>query len=252
MPSEDYAAGVTLNVPAKDIEKLSADMVGDSQLRHDVEVLAKAWRTAAVAQVGESRYRQLSDALGGDLAMAYVNHRLMMRMVDYEVEKSPFKGSVDYILDEARRSSLLSLASAPTTDLQQHIVTHVERSPHTLGAMQTGLAPPEFGFIGYVVMDERRGMKALKRCGRHLRHMGIATDKLAGDQADEGAEPFPPVAHIDAERSEQVGLEPLMRGLPVGGQKQVIEPSHMLLQIRLEIHGSPSHAAASRSCHPEG
>ena len=27
MPSEDYAAGVTLNVPAKDIEKLSADMV---------------------------------------------------------------------------------------------------------------------------------------------------------------------------------------------------------------------------------
>ena len=121
MPSEDYAAGVTLNVPAKDIEKLSADMVGDSQLRHDVEVLAKAWRTAAVAQVGESRYRQLSDALGGDLAMAYVNHRLMMRMVDYEVEKSPFKGSVDYILDEARRSSLLSLASAPTTDLQQYI-----------------------------------------------------------------------------------------------------------------------------------
>ena len=99
-PSEDYATSVTLNVPAKDIEKLGADMARDKQLSHDIEVLAKAWRTAAVAQV---------------------NHRLTMRMVDYEVEKTPIKGSVDYILDEARRSSLLSFVSAPTTELQQYI-----------------------------------------------------------------------------------------------------------------------------------
>jgi len=121
VPSEDYATSVTLNVPAKDIEKLGAEMARDKQLRHDIEVLAKAWRTAAVAQVGEERYKQLSDKLGGDLAMAYVNHRLTMRMVDYEVAKTPIKGSVDYILDEARRSSLLSFVSAPTTELQQYI-----------------------------------------------------------------------------------------------------------------------------------
>ena len=120
-PSEDYATSVTLNVPAKDIEKLGAEMARDKQLSHDIEVLAKAWRTAAVAQVGEVRYKQLSEKLGGDLAMAYVNHRLTMRMVDYEVEKTPIKGSVDYILDEARRSSLLSFVSAPTTELQQYI-----------------------------------------------------------------------------------------------------------------------------------
>ena len=120
-PSEDYATSVTLNVPAKDIEKLGAEMARDKQLSHDIEVLAKAWRTAAIAQVGEVRYKQLSDKLGGDLAMAYVNHRLTMRMVDYEVEKTPIKGSVDYILDEARRSSLLSFVSAPTTELQQYI-----------------------------------------------------------------------------------------------------------------------------------
>ena len=120
-PSEDYATSVKLNVPAKDIEKLGAEMARDKQLNHDIEVLAKAWRTAAVAQVGEERYKQLSDKLGGDLAMAYVNHRLTMRMVDYEVAKTPIKGSVDYILDEARRSSLLSFLSAPTTELQQYI-----------------------------------------------------------------------------------------------------------------------------------
>ena len=96
-------------------------MARDKQLSHDIEVLAKAWRTAAVAQVGEVRYKQLSEKLGGNLAMAYVNHRLTMRMVDYEVEKTPIKGSVDYILDEACRSSLLSFVSAPTTELQQYI-----------------------------------------------------------------------------------------------------------------------------------
>jgi len=121
VPSEDYATSVTLNVPAKDIEKLGAEMARDKQLSHDIEVLAKAWRTAAVAQVGEVRYKQLSEKLGGDLAMAYVNHRLTMRMVDYEVEKTSIKGSVDFILEEARRSSLLSLVSAPTTELQQFI-----------------------------------------------------------------------------------------------------------------------------------
>ena len=43
-PSEDYATSVTLNVPAKDIEKLGAEMARDKQLSHDIEVLAKAWR----------------------------------------------------------------------------------------------------------------------------------------------------------------------------------------------------------------
>ena len=105
---------MTLNVPAKDIEKLGAEMARDKQLSHDIEVLAKAWRTAAVAQVGEVRYKQLSEKLGGDLAMAYVNHRLTMRMVDYEVEKTPIKGSVDYILDEA--PSLVVVVVCQCTD----------------------------------------------------------------------------------------------------------------------------------------
>ena len=108
-PSEDYATNVTLNFPAKDIEKLGAELQRDKGMSHDIEVLTQAWRKAAVAQVGEARYQELSQKLGGDLATAYVGHRLMMKMVDYEVEKNPVRGSADFILGEAHRSSLLSL-----------------------------------------------------------------------------------------------------------------------------------------------
>jgi len=120
-PSEDYATNVTLNFPAKDIEKLGAELQRDKGMSHDIEVLTQAWRKAAVAQVGEARYQELSQKLGGDLATAYVGHRLMMKMVDYEVEKNPVRGSADFILSEAHRSSLLSLGDAPTSELQQYI-----------------------------------------------------------------------------------------------------------------------------------
>ena len=77
-PSEDYATNVTLNFPAKDIEKLGAELQRDKGMSHDIEVLTQAWRKAAVAQVGEARYQELSQKLGGDFATAYVGHRLMM------------------------------------------------------------------------------------------------------------------------------------------------------------------------------
>ena len=64
-PSEDYATNVTLNFPAKDIEKLGAELQRDKGMSHDIEVLTQAWRKAAVAQVGEARYQELSQKLGG-------------------------------------------------------------------------------------------------------------------------------------------------------------------------------------------
>ena len=121
MPSEDYAASTALNFPANDIEKLLAEMQINKQIRHDVAVLTTAWRKAAVTQVGQSRYDELSREMGVDLATGYVSHRLMMRMVDYEVEKNPVRGSADFILDEARRSSMLSYLSPTASDMQRLI-----------------------------------------------------------------------------------------------------------------------------------
>lgn len=121
LPSEDYATNVTLNFPANDIEKTCADMGRDLQMTHDKQVLVTTWRNAAVGKIGQARYDELSRQLGVDLATAYVDHRLLMRMVDYEVAKNPIRGSATYILDEARRNSLLSYTSATTSELQQFI-----------------------------------------------------------------------------------------------------------------------------------
>ena len=121
MPSEDYATEATLNFPANDIEKVLAEMQTNKPLSHDVAVLTTAWRKAAVAQVGQARYDELSRKMGADLATAYVTHRLMMRMVEYEVEKNPVRGSVNFILDEARRSLMLSYLSPTASDMQQLI-----------------------------------------------------------------------------------------------------------------------------------
>lgn len=120
-PSENYATDVTLNFPANDIEKMCAEMMDDKNLSHDIGVLSTIWRTAAVERVGMERYKALSEKLGTDLATAYIHHRLMMRMVDYEVARNPIRDSADYILDEARRSSMLSFLRAETSTMQQYI-----------------------------------------------------------------------------------------------------------------------------------
>ena len=121
VPSGEYASAVTLNYPALDIEKLQVEMVQDKTLHHDMQVLADTWREAVVAKVGQQRYKELSSHLGADLATSYVLHRLEMRMVDYEVEHNPVQGSLEYILDKGRRSSLLSYLSADNSALQQYI-----------------------------------------------------------------------------------------------------------------------------------
>ncbi len=120
-PGEEYATDVTLSCPANDIEAAMNDMNHDQAFARDLEVMAAGWRTAAVAKVGEERYRQLCEEAGGDIAASYINYRLMMKMVDYEVERNPIKGSADYIFSEARKSSLLDLLSNPTSDLQSFI-----------------------------------------------------------------------------------------------------------------------------------
>lgn len=121
LPGEEYAADVTLSCPANDIEATMNNMKRNQSFAQDLEVLASGWRTAALAKVGEDRYRQLCEEAGGDIAVSYISHRLLMKMVDYEVERNPIKGSADYIFSEARKSSLLDLLSVPTSDLQKYV-----------------------------------------------------------------------------------------------------------------------------------
>lgn len=118
LPTREYASDVTFGFPANDIEKLWSEIGNDP----DIETLATAWRTAAEAQMGEERYEAASAELGCDLARVYVGHRLSQRMIDYEVEQHPIKGSANYILSEAYQSSVLKyLSPGYNSDVQKVI-----------------------------------------------------------------------------------------------------------------------------------
>ena len=71
--------------------------------------------------MGEARYDAVSAELGNDLAKVYVGHRLTQRMIDFEAEKHPIKGSADYILGEAHRSSVLNYLKPDSSDVKQLI-----------------------------------------------------------------------------------------------------------------------------------
>lgn len=118
-PSKGYASDVTLNFPANDIEKVCSDMRSDKSLSQDLMVLQSAWGQAVEDKIGKEKYNALSRQLGCDLAEAYVGYRLEKRMIDYEVEKNSYSGSLDYMFDEARRSSIMN--RCPTPALQQYI-----------------------------------------------------------------------------------------------------------------------------------
>ena len=126
LPGEDYANHVAMSWPSQDIIKLGADLSHDGGYQNDVKALAEAWKTAAVAKVGVDRYNELSVRLGCDLAEAYVNHRMSMKMVDYEADHYKMQGTTDYLAYSARKNSFLrDSLSNPRDALQLFIEKRV-------------------------------------------------------------------------------------------------------------------------------
>lgn len=72
--------------------------------------MAGKWRDTVVQEVGRERYDELSAQLGGDLAYAYIEHRMEQLMIDRLVKERMPKSSADYIIRKAAQSSLLGLS----------------------------------------------------------------------------------------------------------------------------------------------
>jgi hypothetical protein len=88
----------------------------------DLVRLAAEWRTAVVKEIGRDRYDQLSKSMGGDLAFAYVDHRVEQMMIDFMAKQEMPKSSVEYILRKGTEGSLLGLASTLSkSPLQEEI-----------------------------------------------------------------------------------------------------------------------------------
>lgn len=107
LPGEEYASDVYFSYMSNDIEKVCQDFDRDKKLSSDLSVMAAGWRTAAVAKIGEDKYKEYCEKAGGDIADAFIRHRFAMKMVDYEVDRHPIKGSGQYISGEAKDNSMV-------------------------------------------------------------------------------------------------------------------------------------------------
>lgn len=107
-----------LRLTGKECSKTAEDYVGmckDSILGNkdfvaDLQRLAGEWRNAVVEEVGRKHYDELSEKLGTDLALAYVDHRIEQMMVDRMVRDRMPKDSFDYILRKGASGSLFGLS----------------------------------------------------------------------------------------------------------------------------------------------
>lgn len=81
-----------------------------TDMQQDLAYMAGKWRDTVVQEVGRERYDELSAQLGGDLAYAYIEHRMEQLMIDRLVKERMPKSSADYIIRKAAQSSLLGLS----------------------------------------------------------------------------------------------------------------------------------------------
>lgn len=106
-------------------------MSGNRSVTQDVLLLSEDWRNLVVEEIGQERYDELSDQLGGDLAFAYVDHRIQQLMVNKMVEDHLPGNSLDYVIQKAGSSSIFGLLSEMNkSTLDREIETRVKSQYH--------------------------------------------------------------------------------------------------------------------------
>ena len=105
------ATGKECSKKAEDyVESCKNNIAGNKDIQKDMQRLACDWRTAVIGEIGRERYDQLSQKLGADLALAYIDHRLEQMMVNRMVTEQMPKSSFEYILRKGVSGSLFGMA----------------------------------------------------------------------------------------------------------------------------------------------
>lgn len=85
-------------------------IVESEKIQHDLTFLADEWRKAVIDEVGRERYNELSEAIGTDLANAFIGDRFENKMIDKLVKDKMPKSSSEYIIRKAAESSIFGLS----------------------------------------------------------------------------------------------------------------------------------------------
>lgn len=104
-------------------------MLNDKNIIKDLTVLSEQWRSAVIEKVGWERYNEMSNAIGTDLANAFIDYRMEDKMVERLVRENVPKSSIDYIISKAGKSSIFGLSQILNqTALDDEIENRSERA----------------------------------------------------------------------------------------------------------------------------
>ncbi len=91
---------------------VQSSLASDPAISNDFSALADQWRAAVIADVGQERYEAISQRLGADLAVAYVNQRLDDLMLNRMVKDKMPQSSMDYIIRKGAGDSIFGLGQS--------------------------------------------------------------------------------------------------------------------------------------------
>lgn len=84
-------------------------IVESDKIQHDMTLISNEWRNAVIDEVGLERYNELSEAIGTDLANAFIEDRFEEKMIDKLVKDRMPQSSSEYIIRKAAESSIFGL-----------------------------------------------------------------------------------------------------------------------------------------------
>lgn len=128
------------------VEMCKNAIAGNKEFQDDLTRLAGEWRNAVIAKVGRERYDAVSQKLGCDLALAYVDNRIEQMMIDKMVREQMPKSSVEYIIRKGVSNSLLGLSqTALQSPLEAEIEARGEAAYNPSGKEKLGAKAVGFG-----------------------------------------------------------------------------------------------------------
>ncbi len=118
-----YAGGECSKTAEDYVEMVRDRIAGDKDFQADLARLAGEWRNAVIADVGRERYDRISQKLGADLALAYIDYRIEQMMIDRMVAEKMPKSSMEYIIRKGAANCLLGL---PQVVVQSPLEAEIE------------------------------------------------------------------------------------------------------------------------------
>ena len=192
---ETHLVGEWNSKTSDDLLKMVDSKLGrNKNVQHDFAVMIDAWRLAAVKEMGEQRYAELSAKCPSkDLAREFVSNRFMQLELEQLAKAQVPKSSLEYILKKGFGESFpafLSGLSLPEGQHDSHIRTLAEKMYDASAAEKAAAFATTFaadaavtgGYGSWGKLGKWLGVDVLARGGLSLLENDTTFDQMLGKE----------------------------------------------------------------------